>query len=70
MLPALRADMAAYDAYRHVPGPPLPCAITAWAGRDDRNIRQEALDQLPDTPENRALLRQKVAGLRGRRRPI
>lgn len=38
LLPALRADMAAYEDHRHAPGPPLRCPILAARGRDDRTV--------------------------------
>ena len=38
MLPALRADMHAIESYKHVPGEPLPCPITAFAGSEDTVI--------------------------------
>jgi len=38
MLPALRADIAASESYRHTPGPLLRCPIVACGGRDDRAV--------------------------------
>lgn len=35
IIPILRADLAVADTYRHDPGPPLSCPITAFAGADD-----------------------------------
>ena len=35
ILPILRADLTMCETYRYAPGPPLPCPITAFGGRDD-----------------------------------
>ncbi|GAB7035875.1 alpha/beta fold hydrolase [Streptomyces sp. NPDC021749] len=35
LLPAVRADFALTDAYRHTPGSLLGCPVTAFAGADD-----------------------------------
>lgn len=43
LLPPLRADMAAYEAHRHEPGPPLRCPILAFRGRDDRTVDPQSL---------------------------
>jgi surfactin synthase thioesterase subunit len=42
VLPALRADMTALEAYEHRGGP-LSCPITAMAGASDRNVPVEHL---------------------------
>jgi surfactin synthase thioesterase subunit len=34
-LPTIRADLRLAQSYRYVPGEPLPCPITVFAGRDD-----------------------------------
>ena len=44
LLPALRADFEAAERYRFEPGPPLPVAITAWAGYDDEEVTLEELE--------------------------
>jgi surfactin synthase thioesterase subunit len=44
MVPTLRADFALRDTYRHVSAPPLPCSISAFAGRDDANVKVEAVE--------------------------
>lgn len=38
MLPALRADFKLCETYRHLPGPPLACPVTAFGGLDDQRI--------------------------------
>lgn len=43
LLPALRADMGAIEAYRHAAGPRLDCPITVFGGRDDERARREVL---------------------------
>lgn len=35
LLPALRADLAAFEKYRYQPGDPLSCPITAFVGAED-----------------------------------
>lgn len=44
MVPTLRADFALRDTYRHVSAPPLPCSISAFAGREDANVKVEAIE--------------------------
>jgi surfactin synthase thioesterase subunit len=39
LLPALRADITAYETYQHVPDGALPCPISAFAGDADRFVR-------------------------------
>ncbi|WP_256106166.1 thioesterase II family protein [Streptomyces sp. ODS05-4] len=39
ILPALRADYAAVRRYRHRPGPPLDCPVTAFTGDADPKAR-------------------------------
>ncbi|MDC0667753.1 thioesterase II family protein [Nannocystis radixulma] len=43
MLPAIRADLAASESYRHAPGPLLRCPIVACSGREDRAVEPERL---------------------------
>jgi medium-chain acyl-[acyl-carrier-protein] hydrolase len=43
LLPALRADFAACEGYRHAPEPPLACPILAIGGRDDREVTRPDL---------------------------
>jgi len=38
VLPALRNDSRMAGGYRHQPGPPLTCPITAIAGATDRSV--------------------------------
>lgn len=38
MLPAIRADMAASENYRHTPGPRLRCPIVVCHGQEDRAV--------------------------------
>lgn len=38
ILPVLRADYMALAGYRHVPGPPLACPVTAVLGDDDPEV--------------------------------
>ncbi|MDI2127657.1 thioesterase II family protein [Yinghuangia seranimata] len=42
-LPVLRADLRLAASYRFVPGPPLDCPITAFAGDRDPTVRREGL---------------------------
>ena len=44
MLPALRADFAVCQTYRHGPGPRLDLPITAWGGAEDPDISRGHLD--------------------------
>ncbi|MER6739206.1 thioesterase II family protein [Streptomyces puniciscabiei] len=37
-LPSIRADYRAAETYRHVPGPPLSCPLTALTGDDDPGV--------------------------------
>jgi medium-chain acyl-[acyl-carrier-protein] hydrolase len=39
LLPAVRADITAYETYRHLSGSPLPCPISGFAGDADRFVR-------------------------------
>jgi surfactin synthase thioesterase subunit len=43
ILPALRADMEAYETYAYVPAPPLDCPITAFGGDKDAIASAEDL---------------------------
>lgn len=38
ILPAVRSDYRAVESYRHVPGPPLDCPVTALTGDDDPQV--------------------------------
>jgi medium-chain acyl-[acyl-carrier-protein] hydrolase len=42
-LPVLRADLEVTDTYVYEPEPPLPCAITAFAGNDDGMVSDHDL---------------------------
>jgi surfactin synthase thioesterase subunit len=43
LLPALRADFAAYETYVHQSEPPLACPITAFTGADDPLAHEAAM---------------------------
>jgi medium-chain acyl-[acyl-carrier-protein] hydrolase len=44
MLPTLRADFELCETYRYVPDAPLPCPISAYAGRSDaRSLPQDLI---------------------------
>jgi medium-chain acyl-[acyl-carrier-protein] hydrolase len=43
LLPALRADLTLFDTYRYAAEPPLECAISVLAGRQDRLVNEELL---------------------------
>lgn len=43
ILPALRADLRLLDDHRHVPGVPLQCPVTAFAGAADPSTPAEAV---------------------------
>ncbi len=43
LLPMIRADFTALETYRHVPGPPLDCPITALGGADDPSVGRTEL---------------------------
>jgi medium-chain acyl-[acyl-carrier-protein] hydrolase len=45
VLPALRADLEAFETHGHEPGPPLPVPMTILGGSSDRLARAEALEQ-------------------------
>ncbi|WP_447035921.1 thioesterase II family protein [Streptomyces sp. DSM 118878] len=40
VLPVLRHDLSMVESYRHVPGAPLTCPITAIIGKDDPSVTQ------------------------------
>jgi surfactin synthase thioesterase subunit len=44
LLPVLRSDFTICENYRYVPGPPLPCPITALGGLKDRWVTREAIE--------------------------
>lgn len=44
LLPAVRADFAIAERYRHRPGPPLPVAITALGGTADPDVPVAAVE--------------------------
>jgi medium-chain acyl-[acyl-carrier-protein] hydrolase len=44
-LPALRADLKAFETHDHEPGPPLPVPITVLGGYGDRLARPETLEE-------------------------
>jgi surfactin synthase thioesterase subunit len=43
MLPLLRADFAVCQTYKHLPGPPLICPITALGGLEDKEVTRDHL---------------------------
>jgi len=43
VLPALRADFAVYEEYVYTPDAPLDCPISAYGGRSDPEVTEEAL---------------------------
>lgn len=43
MLPTLRADFAVFETYAYQPGPPLPCAISAFGGLRDVDLSREKI---------------------------
>lgn len=45
LLPALRADLAWLDNYRHTPRPPLPVPLVAIAGESDDGVKLSAVAQ-------------------------
>ena len=44
LVPALRADFAALETYRHQPELPLDCPITAFGGGRDRTLAHDAVE--------------------------
>jgi medium-chain acyl-[acyl-carrier-protein] hydrolase len=44
LLPALRADFAAYETYVCRPEPPLDCPISAFAGEGDAHAPEQAME--------------------------
>jgi medium-chain acyl-[acyl-carrier-protein] hydrolase len=44
-LPALRADLKAFETHDHEPGPPLPVPMTILGGFGDRLARPESLEE-------------------------
>ncbi|WP_217270696.1 thioesterase II family protein [Kroppenstedtia pulmonis] len=44
MMPILRADFAVAETYRHFPGQPLECPITAFGGLKDKDVNLSELD--------------------------
>ena len=47
-LPTLRADLELHEAWQLPKRRPIPCGISAWAGRDDTTISPEALNGWAD----------------------
>jgi len=45
LLPALRADIRAYETHRYVDGPPLPCSTSAFGGLQDVDVPRDSLEQ-------------------------
>ncbi len=43
LLPQLRADLALVETYAHTPSPPLPCALAAFGGTQDKQVAREHL---------------------------
>jgi medium-chain acyl-[acyl-carrier-protein] hydrolase len=44
LLPALRADLTAFETHDHEPGPPLPVRMTVFGGASDPLVDEETLD--------------------------
>jgi medium-chain acyl-[acyl-carrier-protein] hydrolase len=44
LIPTLRADITLVEKYRYIPESPLDCPITAFGGKEDRNVERSALD--------------------------
>ena len=44
ILPVLRADAALYRKYTYTEDAPLDCAIRAYGGAEDSNVRREHLE--------------------------
>nr|ASV47142.1 microcystin synthetase-associated thioesterase [uncultured bacterium] len=44
MLPSLRADYRIFEDYVYVDRPPLPCPLTAFAGRADSHVCQDDVE--------------------------
>jgi surfactin synthase thioesterase subunit len=51
MLPALRADIAASESYRHTPGLPLRCPLMVCYGSSDRAVDPQRLQGWADLGE-------------------
>lgn len=45
LLPAVRADFAAYETYTYCPEPPLETSITAFGGWSDEQVGRAALEE-------------------------
>ncbi len=43
LLPQLRADLTLVETYAHAASPPLPCALTAFGGTDDKHVGRTSL---------------------------
>ncbi|MEU6477515.1 alpha/beta fold hydrolase [Streptomyces sp. NPDC047017] len=48
-LPPIRRDFRLIDTYRHRPGPPLACPVTALAGHDDHEAPPDLMRAWRDT---------------------
>jgi medium-chain acyl-[acyl-carrier-protein] hydrolase len=57
MVPTLRADFALRDTYRYVSAPPLHCSISAFAGRDDTNVKVEVIEAWREQTDRQFRLR-------------
>lgn len=44
LLPALRADLTAYDTYMYLPAPPLSCSISAFGGLADQKSTRDLIE--------------------------
>jgi medium-chain acyl-[acyl-carrier-protein] hydrolase len=44
MLPALRADLTAFETYRYTEAAPLPCPISVFGGAADRRVSRSDLE--------------------------
>lgn len=61
-LPVLRADIALFEDHRFRPGPPLPCPIHAFGGRDDSRVDFSHLEAWKDHTSADFTLRQFEGG--------
>ena len=53
MLPGLRADIAICDTYSYQEGPPLPCDLSAFGGREDGQVPEDTLRAWQDQTSGR-----------------
>lgn len=57
MLPTLRADFAVFETYVYQPGPPLPCAISAFGGLRDVDAPRTKIANWSEQTSNNFTLR-------------